>query len=592
MKELDWTKALAIWLGLRRGSQLQSAVGEHIYDCLCQDDQAAALDLIRDACGTKSPKTVLKRGRDLKRFAEWCGKRQISWWPTREKDILAYAADCAACNKSKLRGRDLLSAIRFFRFVFGANLNMEATITPLVSGKIRRIQSTRDPKRQSQILSRLEILHLETLMLGPLDTVDKYYLGCILFALYARCRWSDMADIFSLDFDFMFRKNRITGFVEARTREHKTGGHEEKRALYMPFVAPAVGLSLKSWAQEWQRVMNVLGIDCSAKPFGPLCKAMDASGVFNSRPLSSKEASDLLVNFLEAKGAAAGDKTTSHSLKATLLAWAARRGVAENDRVVLGHHSLRSDSLATYSRDLLGAATRTLCGLIAEVKLGAFDPDGARSGWLLQQAGAAIGAGLDENQAYWAEAIGPDVEKEGTFLISDESEVADQPWEEEDEQENEEMAHYAPVGDPGEDEGTEGKQSVDEEAVEEAALAPTEADVEVSSSSATSSLSAESSGEECEESFCQRQSNEAILHVTPEIPGPLLQNKRSKILHKLHEVKADSAACGLKVSAGYVKLPNGATFAWPRCTRCFRGEVLGSKRDLISFLDQRPRSSA
>ena len=106
------------------------------------------------------------------------------------------------------------------------------------------------------MLTRTEILHLENLMTEQIDTVDRYYLGCLLFALYARCRWSDLASVESLEFDFMFRKGRITGFAEARTREHKTGGHEEKRAMYMPLVAPAVGLSKGSWAQEWQRSIH------------------------------------------------------------------------------------------------------------------------------------------------------------------------------------------------------------------------------------------------------------------------------------------------------------------------------------------------
>ena len=619
LRELDWTKALAIWMGLHRGSQLQSAVGEHVYDCLCRDDHKGGLECLRDACGIKSPKTVLKRGRDLKRFAEWCGSRRVPWWPFKEKDVLAYISASAGSAKSKLRGRDLLSAIRFFRFVFGAHFDIESVLTPLVAGRVRRIQASRKPKVQSQILSRLEVLHLEHLLLGELDTVDKYYLGCLLFALYARCRWSDMAAVESLEFDLMFRRSRVTGFVEARTREHKTGGREEKKSLYMPLVAPAVGLSLRSWAQEWQRVMQTLGIDYHVKPFGPICKAMDASGTFNSRPLGSKEASDLLVGYLGAKGAVVGEKITSHTLKATLLAWAARRGLPENDRVVLGHHSLRSDSLATYSRDLLGAATRTLCGLIAEVKLGAFDPDGTRSGWLLQQAGTAVGAGLDENQAFWAEAAGDDHEKEGAYIISESgSEAADEPWEDREADDGrEETEHYAPVGDHGEDVshgvfpsqswGDAGHEPVGNHGEDashgdfpsqswggaevEPPSQPVD-DFEFSSPSSSSSLSAESSGEECEEQFVQNQSNEAILQVTPEIPGPLVQNKRSKILHKMHEGKAELAFCGVKVTASFVKLPNGATFAWPRCTRCFRGEVLGSKRDLVSFIDQRARSSA
>jgi hypothetical protein len=268
--------------------------------------------------------------------------------------------------------------------------------------------------------------------------------------------------------------------------------------------------------------------------------------------------------------------------------------VPENDRVVLGHHSLRSDSLAAYSRDLLGAATRTLCSLIGEVKLGAFDPDGTRSGWLLQQAGSALGSGLDENQAYWAEAAEADEDKEGTFLVSsNDSEPGQVPWDEGSEAPGlEELEHYAPVGDDEIEQIFDEQPSAPSEATGGAPPRPEEEDFELSTSSSSSSLTVESSGEECEEQFVQRQSNEAILHVSPEIPGPLLQNRRSKVLHKWHEVKKDVALCGLRVSVGYVELPHGATFQWPRCSKCFRGEVLGNKSDLIGFLDQRSRSQA
>ena len=293
-----------------------------------------------------------------------------------------------------------------------------------------------------------------------------------------------------------------------------------------------------------------------------------------------------------AKGAVGDEKISSHSLKATLLAWAARRGVPENDRVVLGHHSLKSDSLATYSKDLLGAATRTLCGLIAEVKLGVFDPDGARSGLLLQQAGAAVGAGLDEEHAFWAEAA----DQEGAVVIDDgkyESGHERGEGEADDGFTPEELEHYAPVSDGGEGAfdndfpGDERSETAAEEHEPEAEAVEAE-----SSSSSSSSVSAESSGKECEEQFAQRQSNEAILHVSPVVPGSLVQNKRSKILHKISNARNDLAMCGSKVTAGFVKLPNGATFAWPRCARCFRGEVLGSKKDLVNFLDKRAKGSA
>lgn len=41
--------------------------------------------------------------------------------------------------------------------------------------------------------------------------------------------------------------------------------------------------------------------------------------------------------------------TTSHSLKATTLVRAARYGLGDKDRAMLGHHALKEHSLACYS---------------------------------------------------------------------------------------------------------------------------------------------------------------------------------------------------------------------------------------------------
>ena len=53
---------------------------------------------------------------------------------------------------------------------------------------------------------------------------------------------------------------------------------------------------------------------------------------------------------------------TTHSCKATLLAWSAQAGVSESDRCLLGHHKPGSKMVAKYSRDdtVIPLATQTL----------------------------------------------------------------------------------------------------------------------------------------------------------------------------------------------------------------------------------------
>eukprot|EP00435_Cladocopium_sp_Y103_P067515 s1579_g30.t1 len=58
------------------------------------------------------------------------------------------------------------------------------------------------------------------------------------------------------------------------------------------------------------------------------------------------------------------DATSSHSLKATTLVWAARYGIDDDSRAMLGHHSIQNKSVACYSRDLLAKPLRELCGML------------------------------------------------------------------------------------------------------------------------------------------------------------------------------------------------------------------------------------
>lgn len=60
---MEWLRALACWLSLVEGSQFQSDVGGRVWKALATTRREEALMVIRDACGLRSPKAVLKRGR-------------------------------------------------------------------------------------------------------------------------------------------------------------------------------------------------------------------------------------------------------------------------------------------------------------------------------------------------------------------------------------------------------------------------------------------------------------------------------------------------------------------------------------------------
>ena len=177
--------------------------------------------------------------------------------------------------------------------------------------------------------------------------MDRYFAGCLALCLHARCRWSDFAFVELAQFDVVDVNGQPFGFVESKTRVHKTGGDEERRALAMPLVAEVHGGHKEAWGIAWKQAMHEVGIDLDKTPFGRICKATTADGQFGLRPLGSDEATNLLNAYLGFKGDSE-NLTTSHSLKATLLSWSARYGIDETSRVLLGHHSLKQDSLARH----------------------------------------------------------------------------------------------------------------------------------------------------------------------------------------------------------------------------------------------------
>ena len=380
-KSLIWTRALACWTGIIEGSRFESLVGKHVFELLCIDDRKGATGIIRDVCGIRSPKTALKRAQGLMQLIRFCKREKSPWWPLTERTVLRYIGWNEGNEKSKLIGKNLIAALKFFKYVMGADFNLEAVLSPLVTGRVSRIVGDREPRVQARPLTLEELQILENKVYDLPNVVERYMVGCILYAVYARCRWSDLHSVHSIEFDVIDTKDGKFGFVEVRSRAHKTGGTEEKKVLFMPFVAPVAGVTTRPWAMAWKEAMEALGFCLWRRPYGAICRAPSASGSFGVRPVTTSEITNMLNGFLGHK-VGSPLRTTSHSMKDTLLAWSARYGIEENARTLLGHHSLQGSSMACYSRDLMTGPTRQLSAMILNIRLGDFLPDATRSGWM------------------------------------------------------------------------------------------------------------------------------------------------------------------------------------------------------------------
>ena len=71
--------------------------------------------------------------------------------------------------------------------------------------------------------------------------VDRFAAGCFLFALFPRSRWSDLRCVYGYAADIVELEGKITGYLEYKTRSHKTARLVQRQGLSMPLVAPCVG---------------------------------------------------------------------------------------------------------------------------------------------------------------------------------------------------------------------------------------------------------------------------------------------------------------------------------------------------------------
>ena len=63
------------------------------------------------------------------------------------------------------------------------------------------------------------------------------------------------------------------------------------------------------------------------------------------------------------------------------------------------------------------------------------------------------------------------------------------------------------------------------------------------------------------------------------------QHRKTKVLHRPGKVKG-LLLCGRRCNDNYLHLGDGASFHWPRCSGCFRGEVLTSADQLVEAFDK------
>ena len=327
----------------------------------------------------KAPATLIKRANSMIFIMEQ-GHKLGYIFPYTESDLYSLLKVLKSTGQSASRLKGVMEALTFCRYVFNIDPLHPLTISKRCYGAISSGPVNR--AKQAAPLSVRDLVHLHEVLETSDDVWDRVMSGSSLFCVYARARWSDFVHCGNLTLDKL--DDGTIAYVDADVEIHKTMFAAARRFRFLNLTAPGLGVHGTNWVSHWIAALEQLGIDPFNVEGGCIIPAPDSEGRPLKRALESDEAGCWLRLLLGEKHSRSESTRaiSSHSLKATMLSFAAKRGYSHPDRLSLGHHVHPYKMADVYARDAAARDLRLLDALIMEVRDGSFKPDESRAGRL------------------------------------------------------------------------------------------------------------------------------------------------------------------------------------------------------------------
>ncbi len=378
INECSWQGALEKWYVVFARGREAWPKGYDIDDIVANRGVGG----LRPIFGTRSHNTVVKRANSVIRYTHWFLKNRFSVnpLPISNTDLEDYLEALQFEGASPSAANSLFEATRFCDKVLNIQ-GLSDTISPKALNLSELASFNRREKRQARTFTVQEVKSLELFMADEKNVmIDMFACGCFLFVLFSRSRWSDLRCVYGFSSDIVEIDGNIAGYLEYKTRSHKTARLVQKQGLSMPLVAPAWGVGNTPWAIEFAKVAKLANRPLDSLHNVPLLAAPTEDGEWTDRSTSTLEAKRWLLCVLKKSLGKGPDATTIHCLKSTALSWAGKAGLGTGVRQALGHHSTGKKSHKIYNRDLLAEPSRQLESLLQRIRTGAFLPDTSRSG--------------------------------------------------------------------------------------------------------------------------------------------------------------------------------------------------------------------
>ena len=383
-----------------RGFDLQDAVANK------------QLDDMKLVFGSRSTNTILRRGSSMAQFVSWYRSQFFSLcpFPLTPETVEEYVQHMHKSNRSASAIHGFLEALTFCEHVLGMTVGFSGS--PLVTHKVQKILELEDLRRREKTQARLltvsEVEFLEMCLTDErLDLVDRVACGTMLFCLYSRSRWSDLRKVYGFIQDINEKEGKISGYLECRTRSHKTARLVSRGGVAMPLVAPVWGVSSTPWGISLFRLFEMAHRPLQQLDHQPMLVAPTTDGSWSQRAVTTSESGKWLRKLLSLQGKDS-EYATAHSLKSTPLSWCAKWGLDPDVRLILGHHKTGKASAECYGRDNLAKLLRDFDLVLQRIRTKAFVPDATRSGMV----GPA--ETIDPSESFTAPALPAEGSSEGS----------------------------------------------------------------------------------------------------------------------------------------------------------------------------------
>ena len=149
------------------------------------------------------------------------------------------------------------------------------------------------------------------------DLRDRYGVGVILFAIFARARFGDLRRLQGVlkEISDLDLKKTEVGYLEARSTSHKMRSVGNRIGLPLPMIAPIKGFSKHVWGKVFCDVAESLGAPLNLIRDKPMWRAPNLDGSLSERYISGRETSKWIKIILSEKNCADLESLTPHGAK-------------------------------------------------------------------------------------------------------------------------------------------------------------------------------------------------------------------------------------------------------------------------------------